>query len=221
MKRLAYLLLPALLAGCTTTNERGETVQNRTGTGAIIGAVAGAVVGKQVDGKKGAVIGAVVGGAAGAAVGNMMDKQEQEYQAALEQEQRNHEIEVERVREDLLKLTLSSEVSFDTNSTAIRPAFGASLNKIADVMNRYPDNNIMIAGHTDSVGSDTYNQRLSEQRAESVANYLVGRGVDRYRISTQGKGKYEPRASNDTAEGRRQNRRVEIFLQARNTAATR
>lgn len=215
MKKLAYLLIPAVMsAACTTTNERGETVPDRTSTGAIIGAVTGAVVGKQVGGDtKGTVIGAVVGGAAGAAIGKKMDNQEREYREALRQEQLAKEIEVERVRNDVLKLTLSSEVSFDVDSATIRPAFCSSLDKVANIMVKYPDTRITVVGHTDSTGSESYNQQLSERRARSVVTYLTNKGIEGYRLTPMGRGETEPRADNRTAAGREANRRVEIYVQ--------
>ena len=213
MKRLIFLLVPLLLIGCTTTNERGETTTARTSTGAIVGAITGAVVGHQANHKSGAVVGAILGGAAGAAIGKKMDDQEKEYNQALAQERQANAVQVERVREDMLKLTLSNEVTFDLNSAKIRPGFRASLNKVADVMNRYPDSRITIVGHTDSTGSESYNQRLSERRAVSVAQYLEHEGVAAGRLRTEGRGEMQPRASNETAEGRQLNRRVEIFVQ--------
>ncbi len=197
-----------LLTGCATTNEN-----QRATTGAVIGAVTGAVVGHQVDRKRGAAVGAVVGGVAGGVIGHNMDEQERAYRQALEEERRQNEIEVERVRDDMLKLTLKNEVSFPFDSAEIRPGFKPSLDKVADVMARYPDSRITVVGHTDSVGSDAYNQKLSERRAEAVAAYLGTQGISLYRIETVGRGESEPRATNDTAAGREMNRRVEIFVQ--------
>lgn len=213
MKRLTFFLLPLLIIGCTTTNERGETTQNRAATGAIIGAIGGAVIGHQASHKHGAVVGAILGGAAGAAIGNKMDEQEKEYNQQLAQERQANAVQVERVRQDMLKLTLSNQVTFDLNSAKIRPDFRGSLDKVANVMTKYPDSKITIVGYTDSTGSEAYNQRLSEHRAQAVARYLEQNGVAAGRLRTEGRGEMEPRASNKTAEGRRLNRRVEIFVQ--------
>ncbi len=199
-----------VVSGCTTTD--GD--KNRAGTGAIVGAIAGAVIGNQAGGdRKDRILGAAIGAAAGAGVGYTMDQQEKEFKAALEEEQRNNEIEVQRVREDLLKLTLSSEVSFDTNSAELKPAFYGTMKKLATVLTKYSDSNVMVVGHTDSTGSEAYNQALSERRAKSVSNYLDSQGVSSHRLSTSGEGENNPRADNNTASGRTQNRRVEIFVQ--------
>ncbi|HHJ19937.1 MAG TPA: OmpA family protein, partial [Gammaproteobacteria bacterium] len=121
---------------------------------------------------------------------------------------------LERVEKDTIKLNLSSEVSFDTNSAAIKPSFYSSLNKISGVVNQYDQTAIRIVGHTDSRGSDEYNQILSEKRAEAVSNYLNAQGVSLSRITTVGMGESQPIADNSTASGRSQNRRVEIFLKS-------
>lgn len=214
MKRLAVISVAAVLAsGCATSPDSQGQQSNRTATGAVIGAVAGAVLGHQIKHDGGAAIGAVVGGATGAAIGNSMDEQEREYRRELESERRQNQIEVERVRDDLLKLTLDSEVSFDFDKAAIKPAFKPTLDKLAEVMRKYDRTNIIIVGHTDAIGSESYNQRLSERRAEAVADYLSSKGVARYRFTTRGAGESEPRATNDTEAGRQLNRRVEIFVQ--------
>ena len=202
----------ALVTGCTTTTPEGEKRANRAGTGAIIGAVAGAVVGHQVDDDKGAAVGAVVGGATGAAIGHSMDQQEEAFRQDLEAERRANEIEVERVRKDLLKLTLESEVSFDFDRAEIKPAFEPTLDKLARVLRKHDRTRIEVVGHTDSVGSEEYNERLSERRAEAVVDYLAGTGIARHRLTATGKGEAEPRATNDTEAGRQLNRRVEIYV---------
>lgn len=207
-------ILAAGLAGCAATGprEEGQPRTDRTATGAVIGAIGGAIVGHQVDSKGGAVAGAIIGGATGAAVGNYMDRQEQAFEEALAEERRQNAIQVERVRQDLLKLTLDSEVSFDFDSAAIKPNFKPSLDKLADVLAKYDRTEVMIVGHTDAVGSESYNQRLSERRAFAVSDYLMDRGISRYRLRPEGRGESEPRATNDTAAGRQLNRRVEVFI---------
>lgn len=209
-KLLPGLLIPAaLLTACAT-----DDPYRRTKTGAGVGAVVGAVVGHQMDHKSGKVVGAVVGAAAGAAIGNYMDKQQQEFERRLAEEQRQHAIELQRVKEDTLKLNLDSEISFDFDSAEIKPGFRTTLDKIADILRQYPDTTVHVVGHTDSRGSAEYNQRLSERRAAAVARYLESRGVSPNRISYEGRGESEPRASNDTEAGRRLNRRVEIYIQS-------
>lgn len=213
MNRLLGMVTVVLLAaGCAAPGPEGEA-RNRTATGAVIGAVGGAVVGHQVDPDRGAIVGAVVGGATGAAIGRYMDEQERAFNEALAEERRQNEIEVERVSENLLKLTLDSEVSFDFDSAAIKPTFRPSLDKLATVLTRYGKTDVMVVGHTDSIGSEAYNQLLSERRAEATANYLVSQGVERSRLRTQGSGETQPRATNATAGGRQLNRRVEVFVE--------
>jgi outer membrane protein OmpA-like peptidoglycan-associated protein len=215
MKRwpLALLMAVAVMAGCAAPGPQGELAGGeRTAAGAVIGAVSGAVIGHQVDRERGAIAGAVIGGATGAAVGSSMDRQERAFRDALAEEERRREIEVQRVREDLLKLTLDSHVSFDFDSVRINPGFAPSLGKLARVLRDYGETEVMVVGHTDSVGAEVYNERLSERRALAVADYLMDNGVSRYRLRTAGRGEREPRAGNDTAAGRQLNRRVEVFV---------
>lgn len=216
--RISAVLLASLLAtGCATqtSNQTGKTDRNNTAIGAVVGAVAGAVIGGQLDDDgnrdRGVITGAVVGAAAGAGIGNMMDRQEEEFRRELEAEQRRSEIEIQRVRDDLLKLTFDNEVTFDFDSAGIKPSFTDSLLKVADVMQKY-DSEGTVVGHTDSTGAQDYNQRLSERRAQSVVDYLVSQGVYRSNLRAIGKGETEPRDSNATEAGRALNRRVEIFV---------
>ena len=182
--------------------------------GAAIGGVAGAIVGGVLgnnrgsgNAKRGAVIGGVVGGATGAIVGAMMDKQEK----ALRQIEG---VNVQRVNQDELKVTVKNDVLFDFNSAGLRSASRDSLSEMADVFQKYPDTTIRVEGFTDSVGSASYNQRLSERRSNSVAQYLEGIGVRSSRIDAVGFGESQPRATNSTASGRQMNRRVEIHIKA-------
>lgn len=217
MKLIVPIALSALLIGCATqpSDPNATADRNNTAIGAIIGAVAGAVVGGQLDDDgnrdKGTILGAIAGAAAGAGIGNMMDKQEQEFRDALAAEQRRSEIEIERVREDLLKLTFDNEVTFDLNSAGIKSSFSNSLDKVADVMQKY-DSVAQVVGHTDSSGAEDYNQALSERRANAVVGYLMESGVAGSRLTASGRGEYEPRESNATEAGRALNRRVEVFV---------
>lgn len=203
------------LAGCAT-NTTHENTKKGAGFGALIGAVSGAIIGYQADHSGGALRGALIGGAAGGALGAgagaYMDKQQTEFEQQLSNEQALHQIEIERQQNEILKLTMSSEVSFDFNSAQIKSSFYSPLNKIADIMNRYANTQIVVAGHTDNVGSEQYNLELSLRRANAVADYLITHGVARARMSTEGRGELEPIADNGTPEGRSQNRRVEIFV---------
>ena len=217
MRSTAYLALGLLLAGCTTHADGTESA-NKTAIGAVVGSVTGAVLGNRVAGKGNRVQGTVIGAAAGAAVGGgigyMMDRQEADLREQLASERAQHQVEVERVREDLLKLTLANEVSFDVDSAVVKPAFQPTLVKVAEVLTRYQDNQVTIVGHTDSTGSDAHNLWLSERRAAAVLAELKRLGVPASRLQALGHGESEPRASNATASGREQNRRVEILLQS-------
>jgi len=215
--RLTVPVLIAFLAisGCAT-NTTHESTKKGAGIGALVGAVSGAIIGYQNDHSGGALRGALIGGAAGGAIGAgagaYMDKQQTEFEQQLANERAQNQIEIERQKNEVLKLTMNSEVSFDYDSATIKSTFYSPLSKIADIMNRYPQTQIVVAGHTDSAGSEQYNLELSLRRANAVADYLMSRGVARYRLGTEGRGELEPIASNDTASGRAQNRRVEIFV---------
>jgi len=207
------------LALCATIGVSGCTQDDpnrRAKIGAGIGAIAGAVIGNNVGGRDTTtrVIGAAVGALAGYAVGNYMDKQYNELKSALEDELRAEYVTITRLDEDTVKLTLSSEASFDVDSSAIKPAFQPALDRVGSVMRKYDKTVVHVIGHTDSTGSEDYNQRLSERRAISVADHLSSRGVDRGRLYASGRGELEPRASNETTEGRRLNRRVDLYINA-------
>ena len=200
-------MLALSLSACAT-----DDPNQRAKAGAAIGAVAGAVIGHQIDHDSGRFVGAVIGGMAGAAIGDYMDRQQQELERELAEEQRRHDLEISRLKDESLKIEVASEVSFDFDSAAIKPAFYATLDKVAGVLMRYPRTVVHVLGHTDSIGSESYNRQLSLRRAESVAAYLGARGVDRERLRAEGRGEAEPRASNETEAGRQLNRRVEIIV---------
>ena len=190
----------------------GCASMNRKGKGALIGAAAGGavggVIGKQSGNTaKGAIIGAVVGGAAGAIIGHQMDQQ------AKELKQNIPGATVERVGEGI-KVTFASGLLFGFDSDVIRGDARVNLDELARSLDKYDDSNLMIVGHTDNVGSDAYNQDLSERRADSATRYLSSRGVSRFRIGTRGVGESEPAASNSTDGGRSMNRRVEVAIYA-------
>jgi outer membrane protein OmpA-like peptidoglycan-associated protein len=182
--------------------------------GAAIGGVAGAIVGGVLgnnrgkgNATRGAVIGGVVGGATGVIVGAMMDKQEKSLRQI-------EGVNVQRVNNDELKVTVKNDVLFDFNSAGLRSASRTSLRDMADVFQQYPNTTIRVEGFTDSVGSDSYNQRLSDRRSNSVVNYLETLGVRNSRLQPIGYGESQPRATNSTASGRQLNRRVEIHIKA-------
>lgn len=197
-----------VLAGCTTP----EDPDRRAKTGAAIGAVAGAIVGHQMDDKSGKWVGAALGALAGAGVGHYMDNQQRDFERSLASEREANQLEIERLKDDTLKLTVDSEVSFDFDRAEIKPSFRGSLDKLAGVILKYDRTVVHVIGHTDSVGSDSYNQQLSERRAYAVTDYLASHGVPRTRLRAEGRGEREPRDSNATEAGRQLNRRVEIFV---------
>jgi outer membrane protein OmpA-like peptidoglycan-associated protein len=216
MRMKACSALCALLLAACTTHADGTQSVNKTAVGAGIGAVAGGVLGNRLDKGnrvRGTVIGAAAGTAAGAGIGYLMDRQEAELREQLASERTDHAIELERVRDDLLKLTLANEISFDFGSAAIKPAFKPTILKLAEVLRKYDRNEITIIGHTDAVGSDSYNQVLSERRAVAVREELSLLGVPQSRLRAIGRGEFEPRADNGTEAGRQLNRRVEILVQ--------
>ncbi|ATX81105.1 Outer membrane protein OmpA [Mariprofundus ferrinatatus] len=219
MKRMMMMAVAAglVLAGCASSpDDPNKHTKEKAAAGAAIGAIAGAVIGHQQDRSggalRGALIGAAAGGAIGAGVGRYMDNQQAEFNRVLAEERRANQVEIERLKNENLKITMNSEVSFDYNSAQLKPAFNSTLDKVADILNRYPRTTIRITGHTDSRGSTEYNQNLSQQRANSVAWYLADRGVDSRRVIAEGRGEMQPRATNDTEAGRQLNRRVEMLI---------
>jgi len=196
-----------ITVGCAT-----DDPNRRAKAGAAIGAIAGGVLGNQSSSKNGKYVGAAVGALTGAAVGNYMDKQQRKMEAQLAQETANNEISVTRIDEETLKVNVSSEVSFDVNQASIKSNFRDSLSKVAGVISEYDKTAIHVIGHTDSSGSESYNQQLSEKRAGSVARYLSQNGVVRDRMRMAGRGELRPVADNGSSAGRSQNRRVEIYL---------
>lgn len=211
MNRTHWVAIAAIgtfaLGGCATDDPHRQAK-----IGAAVGAVAGAVIGHQIDGDSGRYVGAAVGALAGGATGNYMDQQQRAFEQELAREREANALEIERLRDDTLKLTVDSEVSFDFGKADIKPSFEPSLDKLASLIQKYDRTIVHVVGHTDSIGSDSYNQQLSEQRAESVARYLAYRGVASDRLRTEGRGEREPRADNAAEAGRQLNRRVEIFV---------
>ena len=201
---LALLCGSMLLAGC-------ETVQQnpRTATGAGIGALGGAAVGTLFGGndRRNALIGAGIGMLAGAAVGQYLDQQQRELEASLA----GTGAQVTRQGDQLL-VNFPASITFATDSANIRPEFYPTLNQVAQTLQRYPQSYIDVVGHTDSTGSEQYNQALSERRAQAVANFLRSQGVTPARIAAYGMGETQPVATNATPEGRQQNRRVEVRI---------
>ncbi len=202
----------ALLAGCASQNpyDNQPPSSNKTATygglGALAGAAAGALINHDNRGK-GALIGAAIGGASGAGYGYYADKQE----AELRQSMQGTGVEVQR-QGDQIKLIMPGNITFATGSAEIVSNFYAPLNNLGSSFKQFNQNSIEIVGYTDSTGSRQHNMDLSQRRAQSVANYLTAQGVDGSRLSTRGAGPDQPIASNATADGRAQNRRVEVNL---------
>jgi outer membrane protein OmpA-like peptidoglycan-associated protein len=184
--------------------------------GALIGAASGAVVGAMAykkDRTKGAIVGAVGGGLAGGAVGAYMDSQKRDLEKNLAPEIKAGQARVEKLPNDVVRVTMTNQTAFETDSSTIKPGFQSTMDKLADVVVRYGKTTLVVVGHTDNVGTAGYNQRLSERRANSVAQYLESRRVNAMRLAIAGKGESEPVASNSTESGRQANRRVEIYLE--------
>lgn len=204
--------LAVFLVGCATYDDQGNETNQRTRRGALIGAAIGTAAGllsgdSAVERRQHAMVGAGIGALAGAAIGNYQDRQE----AELRRETAGTGVDVRRDG-DVILLNLPDGVTFDFNRTDIKPQFYPSLNTIAGTLREYNQTIVEVSGHTDSIGSDEVNQRISEQRAQAVASYLTAQGVQPQRFEIIGMGKRYPIASNDSESGRAQNRRVEIRL---------
>lgn len=212
INRMFVILFAAtFLYSCDATREASNK-QKGTVIGASGGAVIGGVVGNQVgDGNTalGAIIGGVVGGAAGSYIGNRMDKQAQRIEEEIPG------AEVERVGEGInVTLDETSGIFFETEGYNLNQKSREALNSFANILQEYPDTNILVEGHTDSTGSDAYNLTLSKNRAQAVTDYLERQGVASERIDTRWYGESQPKYDNSTVEGRAKNRRVEIAIYA-------
>ncbi|MEM9046049.1 MAG: OmpA family protein [Pseudomonadota bacterium] len=192
------------LAGCQTAQNNQNTLIGAV-AGAAVGAAAGTLVGG--DDRRNALVGAGVGLLAGSAVGYYLDEQERQ----LQQDLAGTGAQVQRQGDSLL-VNFPGNVTFATDSAAIEPQFYATLDSVSSTLNQYPESYLDVVGHTDSTGSEAYNLGLSERRSGSVANYLRSRGVLPARIAAYGEGETAPIATNETAEGRQQNRRVELKI---------
>ena len=217
MKRYVVVVAVSIaFAGCAEMQRPSGRPLESMETGILVGAGVGAVLGAVAyhqNRSRGALIGAVGGGLAGAAVGSYMDSQKRDLEKNLNQEIQSGEARVEKLPNDVVRITMTSHTAFDTDSVNIKPAFHSTLDKLADVVVRYGKTSLTVVGHTDNVGSNQYNQKLSERRAVSVAQYFESRHVSPLRLATLGKGEGEPVASNNTESGRSANRRVEIYVE--------
>lgn len=202
VKAICMVLIAGFLGSCKTMNKTGKGAIIGVGAGAAIGAGIGKLAGNTA---MGAVIGAAVGGAGGAAIGKYMDKQ------AKEMEEKIQAAKIERVGEGIL-VTFDSGLLFALNSSDLSAKSKDDLKKFAEVLNKYPDTNLLINGHTDNTGSDELNQKLSEKRAGSVSTFLIAQNVSSARFTVKGFGKTQPKVDNSTAANRALNRRVEVIV---------
>lgn len=192
------------LGGCASMSKK----ESGAATGAAAGAVVGGIIGNQTGSTaRGAIIGAVVGGAAGAVIGHQMDQQAKEIDASVEGAR------VERVGEGIA-VTFDSGLLFAYDSDVIQPTAQSNLIELSNSLKKYPESQLLIVGHTDDTGSDSYNQGLSQRRADAAAAFLQTQGIARTRIQTSGRGESEPVGSNMSDDGRQQNRRVEVAIYA-------
>ncbi|HSN13411.1 MAG TPA: OmpA family protein [Anaeromyxobacteraceae bacterium] len=196
---IAATLVAALMAGC-------ETAGKRTAIGALVGGAGGAGVGALIGGKKGALIGAGVGALAGGSVGLYLDKQHKELEKIAE---------VKKTEQGLL-VQMKNDILFDTGKDAVKPEGVTELEKMGDILAKYSDDRVQIAGHTDSVGDPKKNQALSERRAAAVKAVIVSRGVQEQQVTVVGYGETKPVADNATPAGRSKNRRVELHIDVPN-----
>lgn len=212
-KFVTGLIAAVLLIGCTNVDPvTGERTTNRTGTGAIVGAIAGAAAGTLAGGndRRNAMIGAGIGALAGAGIGYYMDQQERNLRERLA----GSGVGVTRVSQDRILLNFPADLTFDFDRDSVKSQFLPTLSNVAGVLRDYPQTTIDVLGHADSVGSDAYNQDLSERRAMNVSSVLIQSGVIRERVVVTGYGESQPIADNSTDAGRARNRRVEVMISA-------
>jgi outer membrane protein OmpA-like peptidoglycan-associated protein len=197
-----------LVAGCADMNQS----QKSTAQGAGIGAVAGAVIGAIAGGGKGAAIGAGAGAATGALGGYLWNDHLEKQKQQMQQATAGTNVQVTQTADNRLKINVPSDAGFASDSAQLNPRLHPALDQLATTLAQNPTETIQIYGYTDSTGNDSINYPLSQNRAQSVQSYLISRGVQAQRISVQGLGPQNPVSTNDTAEGRALNRRVEIFV---------
>ncbi len=207
---IGALMLALATTACVTDPTTGKKHISKAAIGGVGGALGGYLLGDLVGGKRDRtekIVGAGIGAVAGAGIGAYMDAQEKK----LREKTAGTGVDVVRDGDNLL-LRMPSGITFAYDSDAVQPQFQPTLNEVASVLTQYPKTYIDIYGHTDADGSEAYNQGLSERRATSVQNYLAAKGVQSVRMATKGYGETQPIASNETAEGKAQNRRVEIKI---------
>lgn len=212
LKLATMVMTLSLMLSCNAVknaNNKQKGAVIGAGSGAAVGGILGNNVGNGNNTALGAIIGAVVGGAAGGYIGNRMDKQAQRI------EQEIPGAEVTRVGEGInVVFNEDAGVYFDTNKSEVKGASASTLNRLVGVLKEYPDTNILVEGHTDSAGANDYNMNLSQQRAQSVTNYLANKGIASNRLTTKWYGELQPKSDNSTSEGKAKNRRVEMVIVA-------
>lgn len=211
MKKLILWLgiSAVVVSGCAMETQTQKGAVIGTGVGAVVGAGLGGAIGRSGTAALiGGAAGALAGGLTGGAIGNYMDKQE----AAMRQSLANVEGASVQRNMDMLAVTFKSDVLFGVNSSSLKPGAYDELDRVSKVLNQYPQTSIIISGHTDSTGTEEYNQKLSERRAEVVKNALAGMGVNPSRMTSVGYGESKPVTDNSTESGRQMNRRVEIII---------
>ena len=208
MKKIIIGLLSvsilAVSVGCSSWSRKEKGAAIGAGSGAVVGGLIGKAAGNTA---LGAILGAAVGGAAGAYIGNYMDKQAAEMKRDIEG------AKVERVGEGI-KITFDSGLLFDVDKAVLKQQSKDNLTKLAGILNKYPDTNVLLEGHTDNTGSDEHNLELSRLRSQSVANHLASINVDPKRFTTMGYGEAQPIATNESGDGRQANRRVDLAVMA-------
>lgn len=207
----SIVLSSCVFTGCASMSNTGKGAMIGGGSGAALGAGIGALAGKGKGAAIGAAVGAAVGSGTGALIGRRMDKQKKELEAI-------EGAKVETVQDvnnlQAIKVTFDNGILFATNKSELSAASRDALTKFANSLKNSPDTDVTIYGHTDNTGTRAVNERVSKERADAVANYLVGQGISRSRIKTEGLAYDQPVADNGTAAGRAQNRRVEVFITA-------
>lgn len=213
MKRVLLVILSGalILNGCGTMSNAGKGTLIGAGGGAALGAAIGAIAGKGKGAAIGAAVGAAVGAGTGAIIGNKMDKQRAELEK-IEGASVDTLTDINGLK--ALKVTFAEGILFETNKSNLSANSKAALDQFAQSLKNNPDTDVLIHGHTDNTGTREVNQRVSDQRAGSVKNHLIGQGVEAGRITTQGMAFDQPVADNSTPQGRAQNRRVEVYISA-------
>jgi outer membrane protein OmpA-like peptidoglycan-associated protein len=218
MKRMTSIAAASVLAlsACADMPKPSNRPLENWESGALIGMGVGAAVGAMAykkDRTQGALVGAVGGGLAGGAVGAYMDNQKRDLEKNLAKEIQSGQARVESLPNNVVRIVMTNQTAFETNSAEVKSGFNSTMDKVADVVVRYGKTTLTVVGHTDNAGTNEYNQKLSERRARSVAEYFETRRVNPVRMALVGKGETQPMTSNATEGGRQANRRVEIYVE--------